>query len=394
MSRIFEKDDFLESKNDPLRMEALRSESASSLSFTAEPVSPRIIEVKKSVIEADFVQNNTGIPVFQDQSDADNSGHKPFLKTIDDEGIITARKIIESEESDKMPLIEPIFPCVGVMAVVGTSDTGKSSFLRQLAFAIAYGESNFLGYKINAVHNRALYVTTEDDLGSIKRLLKIQFGIPEEIEKTERLKFIFDSDDILNRIGNEIAKVPVDLIIIDAFADIFTGQLNANNEVRVFLNAYRELAIKHNCLIIFLHHTGKWTENKEPNKNNSIGSQGFEAKLRLLVEIRKDPRDRGIRHLCIVKGNYLPDEFKRGSIATRFNERMLFENLGYGVPFDQLKIDPKSQFGTSVHPAKERALQMKASDPEISVRKITEKLAEEGFTVGKSAVFEWVKKAE
>lgn len=317
---------------------------------------------------------------------------KPYV--FDDYGFVTARTLLESEGSEILPLIEPLFPSVGIMAIVGVSDIGKSTLSRQLAFAVAYGDTHFIGYKINAIHHKAIYVTTEDDYGSIKRLLKIQYGIPEEIERTERLEFLFESDNLLNKIKNKISNEPVDLIIIDAFADIFTGQLNANNEVRGFLNSYRELALKHKCLIIFIHHNVKWSEYKEPSKNNSIGSQGFEAKMRLLIDFRKDPNNEDIRHLCIVKGNYLPAEQKSKSIALLFNDRMLFENLNYGIPFEQLKIDPKNKHSITANPAKDRAIQLKISDTELSVREITEKLNAEGFDRGKSTVGEWIKQMD
>ena len=47
-----------------------------------------------------------------------------------------------------------------------------------------------------------------------------------------------------------------------------------------------------------------------PSKHNAIGSQGFEAKMRVMMELRPDPVRHDIRHLCIVKGNYLSEEYK------------------------------------------------------------------------------------
>jgi archaellum biogenesis ATPase FlaH len=296
---------------------------------------------------------------------------------------ITARKLFETEANEIPSLIEPIFPKVGIVAVVGSSDLGKSTYLRQMAFQVAYGEKYFVGNKINATHNRVIYVSTEDDEASINKLLKIQFGVPDHLERTERLKFIFEIDDLLVNLKKEVTENPVDLIIIDAFADLYSGELNANNIVRGFLNEFRGLAIKHNLLIIFLHHTGKRTEHGIPSKNNAIGSQGFEAKMRLMIEIRKDPKFADIRHLCIVKGNYLPEEFKSHSIVTRFSEYMLFENLNCRVPFEDLAIP------TNKNEMRERAVQLKTEN--YSIRNITDILNKEGYKVGKSSVGDWVK---
>ena len=91
--------------------------------------------------------------------------------------------------------------------------------------------------------------------------------------------------------------------------------MNENNCVRSFLNAFSQLAIRHNTLVIFLHHTGKRTESLAPSKHNAIGSEGFEAKMRLIMELRQDPEHHNIRHLYIVKGNYLSAEYKHARVS-------------------------------------------------------------------------------
>jgi hypothetical protein len=113
--------------------------------------------------------------------------------------------------------------------------------------------------------------------------------------------------------------------------------MNENNRVRSFLNAFSQLAVKYNTLVVFLHHTGKRTESLAPSKHNAIGSQGFEAKMRLVMELRPDPERHDIRHLCIVKGNYLPSEFKHDSFELRFTPSLNFEATGERVPFNLLR---------------------------------------------------------
>lgn len=54
-------------------------------------------------------------------------------------------------EYDELPkLLDPIFPKVGLASLVGSSDTGKSTFLRQLALSIALGIDDFVGYTISS----------------------------------------------------------------------------------------------------------------------------------------------------------------------------------------------------------------------------------------------------
>ena len=65
---------------------------------------------------------------------------------------------------DEIPfLLDKILPKIAVGAIAGSSDTGKSAFLRQLAMAIVSDEADFLGFKINAEHKSVLYISTVDD---------------------------------------------------------------------------------------------------------------------------------------------------------------------------------------------------------------------------------------
>jgi RecA-family ATPase len=125
---------------------------------------------------------------------------------------------------------------------------------------------------------------------------------------------------------------------------LYSGSLNQTNEVRTILNKYKLLSDKHQCLIIFLHHTGKRTEEKEPGKHNLLGSQGFEANMRLVMELRTDSHQDDLRHLCLVKGNYLSREYKQASYVLRFDENMLFNQTDERTPFEELiKVDTKKR---------------------------------------------------
>lgn len=112
--------------------------------------------------------------------------------------------------------------------------------------------------------------------------------------------------------------------------------MNEGNQVRLFLNLYSRLANKYQCLIIFLHHCGKRTENFMPSKHNLLGSQAFEAKMRLVLELRSDVADKTAKHLCCVKGNYLSAVYKTESIKLLFSEFLTFRETGERVPFESL----------------------------------------------------------
>ena len=260
--------------------------------------------------------------------------------------ICHASEMIMTEPAENPTLLDPILPRSGVVALVGSSDSGKSSLLRGLAMAIVSGREEYIGFKLNTRYRRAIYVSTEDDQQSVGSLMRRQTGSPTGLEAMDYdgLHFIFDTDNLLATLELGLKSYVPDVVIVDAFADLYAGPMNENNRVRGFLQGFSQLAAKYDTLFIFLHHTGKRTESLAPSKHNAIGSQGFEAKMRLMMELRPDPTRHDIRHLCIVKGNYLPSEYKHDSFELRFDQNLNYTATGERVPFSQLRErDPERE---------------------------------------------------
>ncbi len=260
--------------------------------------------------------------------------------------VFTARELLAMQVDSIPYLVEGLFPQVGLTALVGSSDVGKSTILRQLALCVVGYESNFLGYAIKAKYRAAIYVSTEDDETAIAYLLRQQVGNHHSTSANPNgLRFEFDSFNVVEQIDALLSEQPADLVIIDCFADLYGEDLNQANRVRTYLNKYAEIAKRHKCLILFLHHTGKGKEHEPPSKNNAVGSHGFEAKMRLVIELRKDPTDPTKKHFCIVKGNYLPDSAKGASIELKQDRPFWFEPTGERVEFERLVRATKGNEG-------------------------------------------------
>lgn len=230
-------------------------------------------------------------------------------------------------------LIDPIVPSEGLWSLVGSSDTGKSMLLRQLVVDIAQGK-DFLNFRINSKYKKAIFIATEDDAVSTSYLLRKQTKDPAGLEN---IRFHFEVDNIPDYLTKQLELEAVDLVIIDAWSDVFGQNLNDSALIRQTLNKYKSIASKFKCSIGFLHHTGKRTQKLVPSKDNILSGQGFEAKMRLVIELRNDAKDENYRHLCIVKGNYLGREYKNSSYKLEFNpDTFLFTATGERVPFDEL----------------------------------------------------------
>src|SRR5512140_3221757 len=114
--------------------------------------------------------------------------------------IKTGEELVGNSITDIPMLINPIFPKVGVVALSGSSDTGKSSLLRQLGMEIVSGKDYFLGFRIMAEHRSVIYVSTEDDEFAISSLIKKQNSYNLTADKYRGLRFIFDTQTLDKKI--------------------------------------------------------------------------------------------------------------------------------------------------------------------------------------------------
>jgi len=296
--------------------------------------------------------------------------------------MISAGELLARKITEYPMLVEGMLPKVGVATLGGGSDTGKSSLLRDLALHIVEGKDHFLGQKINKTNNRAILVSTEDDEDSVAYLLYKQLADADP-QNYEGLLFEFETVNLLEKLDEAIQENPTPLVIVDAYTDVFTGDINNSVSVRNFLNKYRELANKHQCLILFLHHFGKGRSEEIGSKHSLLGSQGYEAKMRVVLTLVKDPNDKNVRRLQIVKGNYLTDEDKNSFFKLKFQDNMRFECIGRSEERTPSKSEKEGE--------KKAALSMmpKLLDEGRNWDEITEIINGRGLNYSRSTLNNW-----
>lgn len=252
---------------------------------------------------------------------------------------VSAADLLTQPVTDLPTLYDPIIP-LGVVGVLGgESEANKSMFLRQLAICTATGR-DFLGYKYKGTNKLVFYVSTEDNEYFTTVLLKKNFQhYPDDKEGDwGNLRFVFDVENLSDRLEDCLKKHPADLIIIDSLSDVFDDK-DTNNmaQMRKFLKPYTRLANDYQCVILFLHHVGKGKENLAPSKNLLNGSGALEAAARFVFLLFKDKSTDNLRHFCIVKNNYLAPEYKKESVVLSIDPNTLtFEPTGMHVPFEEL----------------------------------------------------------
>lgn len=250
---------------------------------------------------------------------------------------VRASDLLRRKVTELPKLFAPVFPAVGLSILGGESDACKSMLLRNMAICCVTGR-DFLGWQYQGTRKSCIFVSTEDDEDATSFLLgKHNATYKDYADDWDRLRFIFANENTSSTLDNELSAEPADLVVIDAYSDVFDGkEQNSAAQVREFINPYKALAKRHQCHIIFLHHTGKGKEDLIPSKNNLVGSQSLEAAVRLGIELRVDKNDPTLRHLCIVKGNYLGSEYKGSSFVLRMDDNFVFQSTGERVPFTEL----------------------------------------------------------
>lgn len=243
-------------------------------------------------------------------------------------------------------LMSPILPQKGTAVLAGKPDTGKSQFARQLCIQVASGLNKFIEFDIKPVHNRAIYVATEDNLEATRYLLSKQMNGLESVPK-ENLRFIFadtmEQEEILKELDKQLTEAPADLVVVDSFGDIFKGgDSNNNMAMRNTVKIFDKIAKNHNCLILFVHHINKGAYRQAPGQEHIQGGAGLMQKVRLGIQLSEG--DDNTRYFTVVKGNYCPKEYKQNSIVLEFSENsFLFKNTGRMIPTAELGVQPNEE---------------------------------------------------
>ena len=262
--------------------------------------------------------------------------HEEKVSETFENRFVTANELLGLNIKDVPRLWDPFISQVGLSGLVGSSDCGKSTILRQLAISVALREKEFLGFPLNVTHGRAIYISTEDNAYSTSPSIGKQLNFQKQ-ELLDNLKFLFiNSNDYEEMLKEELKKAPADLIVIDSFADLFQGDFNRLSDVRKALSPLVGIANKFNTAVVILHHTVKNSEFSEPNKNKVNGSQALEAKARSIIELRSSNIN-DEKYLSLLKGNYVGKDFKKQSFILEFDEStLLFKNSNKKIDKNQL----------------------------------------------------------
>lgn len=266
-----------------------------------------LTQLKSFITSLTFYMTNTTNP----QEDKINEEAKPLAD------FMTLKQLVDLNITSIPFLWDGIFPQTGIGFITGPSDSNKSTFMRQLAYAIVHNKNTFLGRSLNVRYGQVLLVSTEDGATSLGAMVRKQGAAEFDESIQQQLGFYFKPLKSPKELDKILSDTKVDLIGFDTWTDNFSGDLNSTVAVRENLAGFKAIAEKYGCFILGIHHTKKGVDTKRPDKGQMLGSQGLEAYSRIVLYIRRDEGTR--RVLSIVKGNYTPDELKDKPIVVDLN---------------------------------------------------------------------------
>jgi len=305
--------------------------------------------------------------------------------------IKSGRALLENDITEIPMLWGHLLQKYGIAILGGSSDTGKSSLLRQLSAAIVNKEPEFLGFPLNLTHNSVILVSSEDDEESISATIKRENLSKYSNENYDNFRFIFDNSNIFTKLHFELGRQPADCVIIDALGDFINGDMNAANNARGFFTFYSNLAKTHKCLVIFIHHTRKSASDITPSKYDLLGSQGFEARPRSELMFSIDEKDDNIRYLTLVKGNYTTTGHKKNAIALKTNDKFVFE---FSHVIENIVDRAKPNPGKITPEVAKRIAALRNGETKHSITEITGILNEEGVDISRGTVGTFIKKID
>lgn len=258
--------------------------------------------------------------------------------------IYTLKELVEMKVLSIPYLWQDILPKSEVCILTGPSDSNKSTITRQFGYAIINKDETFLGRRLHVNKGRVLIIATEDGQYTTAAIVRKQNAHNLTQAVQQNLLFHFKPIKDIRELDNILQANPVDLVILDTWTDNFYGDLNSAVSVRANLGAYSQLADKHKCCILCIHHVNKKSEGKDASKQSLVGSQGIESFARVVLDLRRNKVNK--RELKIVKGNYIPDELKNKPIILDLNVQNMMLSLsdeqgGYG--FEQSRISETSK---------------------------------------------------
>lgn len=190
----------------------------------------------------------------------------------------------------------------GCMTIIeGAPGQGKS-FLTMYLAALTSSGGTFPFSNERAKAGRVLILNAEDDPAATlrPRLEKCGANFDKDNIRFQK-KYVPLNDAGIELLEAEISSYRPDLVIIDPLLTYMMGDMHRYNEATIFMADIDQLARDYECCIVGIRHLTK--ANNDDAAKRGIGSVGFAARARSVIQVGKAPDDEDEKAMGHVKTN-------------------------------------------------------------------------------------------
>lgn len=254
-------------------------------------------------------------------------------------------KILNIKEFYNADLFPPPVPIVVGLINRGefhictaTAKTGKTLLQLNLAKCVSRGEK-FLDY-FETKKLKVLIIQTEVSNANLRNRVVTIFGNEKQPDAEDVLftnsRIKLDKIEGLNTLSSLIDEHKPDLLILDPFYTLHTGNEDSSSEMAPLLSDIREIAIQKNIGILLIHHQGKKRERGSQTGHKARGSSSF-----------ADAPDGSWSLQKSSTGDYLTLHFEMRNIESPgpFQLKQNKENLTFKIVGALEQIDDNLNFG-------------------------------------------------
>lgn len=201
----------------------------------------------------------------------------------------------------QQPWITPeLLPDATLTIVAGQAGVGKTTCVLKMAAAITNGERPVVGGKMKP--DTVLWLSNEDAPSAIRRNFRRLGGNLSRLLIEDNDAGIWLLDD-LDSLDAQLTEHKPALVTVDSLYSHRPNKtdMNSHAEVVPFLLRLRQLAEKHACAIILIHHTNKLSTSDPLAKIS--GSGGIVAIGRHVLLVGVAPDDPNVRVIACAKTN-------------------------------------------------------------------------------------------
>ncbi len=177
----------------------------------------------------------------------------------------------------------------------------------QMGMSLANNESEFLGFKINAMNQKVLFVDTEcGESVLIERYQALQKNL--NWKGDSKFTLVTKSgitDSIYDDIETAIQQVKPDIIFIDCLYNTTDGvDISKNHNIHPITNRITQLRDKYDCTIVSIHHMNKGGHQEGLQKDRMAGGSSLQNWAEHIVLLTRT-NETGTRLMKIDKSRHI-----------------------------------------------------------------------------------------